>query len=195
VVTSRERFLIDASFIVEKTHKTFLGAPLLSAAGRNCTFTFGFLRDFLRLKRAFGINAGLVIFGREIHSVNSNQGVLSLISTFNELGIPHIHDPLNLTLNLARSICARFTHIITADANFLQFTGENLIVVLLRKGTNGEWDWMSPRIVKDKIGIAPQYIPTYMTLIDSSSMVERINRWCALLIHSVISIRSIVICR
>src|SRR2546425_11320882 len=41
MVTRENRFLIDAAFIVERTHKMFFGALLMTAAGRDHTFTFG----------------------------------------------------------------------------------------------------------------------------------------------------------
>ncbi len=46
MVTPENRFLIGAAFMVERTHKMFLGAPLMTAAGRDHTFTFGCVRDF-----------------------------------------------------------------------------------------------------------------------------------------------------
>jgi hypothetical protein len=146
--------LIDATFITEKTHGTFLGAPLLMAEGRDSTFVFGFLRDFLRLRRTLRINAGLVLVGRDSYSVTSRDNIHRVIESFKELGIPHIHDPLSPTLNLACSICSHFSHIVTADEKFLQLTGDSLIVVLPRKGKEKEWDWMSSTTVKDMIGVA-----------------------------------------
>jgi hypothetical protein len=184
MVTSGARFLIDATFIAEKSRKAFLGAPLLTVGGQDCTFVFGFLRDVLRLRRIFGINAGLVLVGRESYSVSSRDNIHSVIASFKELGIPHIHDPLNLTLNLACSICSHFSHIITADEKFLQLTGESLVVVLPRKSKEREWDWMSSKRVKDMIGIAPHHVPTYMALTDSSNTAALTNRQAVRLIES-----------
>jgi hypothetical protein len=176
MVTSGGKFLIDATFLAEKSYKTFLGAPLLMDGGQDSTFVFGFLRGFLRLRHAFGINAGLVLVGKESYSVSSRGSIHRLIVSFNELGIPHIYDPLNLTLNLACSICSHFSHIITVDEKFLQLTGESLIVVLPRKGKEREWAWISSKIVKDTIGIAPHHVPTYLTLTDSSNTTSLTNR-------------------
>ena len=183
MVTSNEQFLIDATFIAEKTHGTFLGAPLLMAEGRDSTFVFGFLRDFLRLRRTLRINAGLVLVGRDSYSVTSRDNIHRVIESFKELGIPHIHDPLNPTLNLACSICSHFSHIVTADEKFLQLTGDSLIVVLPRKGKEKEWDWMSSKTVKDMIGVAPRDIPTYMALTDSSNTASLTNRQAVRLIE------------
>ena len=66
MVISRGQFLIDATFLAEKSYKTFLGAPLLMDGEQDCTFVFGLLRDFLRLRHAFEINAGLVLVGKNL---------------------------------------------------------------------------------------------------------------------------------
>ena len=52
MVNTENSFLIDATFIVERTHKTFLGAPLLMDQGKDRTFTFGFAREILRLSES-----------------------------------------------------------------------------------------------------------------------------------------------
>src|SRR5262245_56408512 len=101
MVTPKNRFLIDTAFIVEQTHKTFFGTPLMTAAGTDHTFAFGCVRDILRLRRNLGIMAGLLILGKEAYSVSSNESVLDLIVILKELKIPHIHDPRNLGLHVA----------------------------------------------------------------------------------------------
>ena len=176
MVTPKNRFLIDAAFIVEQTHKTFFGAPLMTATGRDHTFTFGCVRDFLRLRRKLGINVGVLIIGKEAYSFLSRDSVLDLIAILNELKIPHIHDPLNLGLHVASRFHSEFSHIVTADRRFLQFCTDNLIVVLPREGKQIEWDWMSSETVKTMMGIVPKEIPTYLTLTDLSSAAALTNK-------------------
>ena len=43
MVASKQRFLIDSTFIFENTHKAFLGSPLFLKKGQDRTFLFGFL--------------------------------------------------------------------------------------------------------------------------------------------------------
>jgi hypothetical protein len=100
MVMAHNRFLIDSRFIVERTHKTFLGAPLMMAAGRDHTFTFGCMRDFLRLRRDLGINAGVLILGKEAYSVIPRDSILDLFALLEELKIPHVHDSLNPALHV-----------------------------------------------------------------------------------------------
>src|SRR5713101_571686 len=134
MVTSENRFLIDAAFIVEQTNKTFWGAPFMTAAGKDYTFTFGCVRDFLRLRRKLGIKAGVLIIGKEAYSVSSNDSVLDLIAILKELKIPHVHNPLILGLHVASRLHSEFSHIVTADRRFLQFCADDLIVILPREG-------------------------------------------------------------
>ena len=100
MVSPESRFLIDAAFIVERAHKTFFGAQLITAAGRDHTFTFGCVRDLLRLRRNLGIRDGVIVFGKETYSVASRERILDLMVVLNELRIPHVHDPLNPGLHV-----------------------------------------------------------------------------------------------
>jgi hypothetical protein len=81
MVTAQNRFLIDAAFIVERIHKTPFGAPLMTATGRDHTFTFGCVRDFLRLSQAR--NQGGCSDrrkGKEAYSLSGRDSVLDLIT-------------------------------------------------------------------------------------------------------------------
>ena len=191
MVTPENRFLIDAAFIVERTQKTFSGAPLMTAAGRDHTFTFGCVRDFLRLRRKLGIKVGVLIIGKEAYSVSSRDNVLDLIAILKELKIPHVHDPLNLGLHVASRLHSEFSHIVTVDRRFLQFCTEDLIVVLPREGKQIEWDWMSSETVKTMMGIGPKEIPTYLALTDPSSPAALTNNQAIRLVELYGNIDSI----
>jgi DNA polymerase I len=169
MVTPSTRFLIDAGFIVARAHKTFFGAPLMTAAGKDHTFAFGCVRDVLRLRQNLGIRAGVVVIGKEAYLISSRDRVLDLIAFLNELKIPHIHDAGNFALQVASRLRSEFSYIVTADRRFLQFCAEDLIVVLPREGKQTEWDWMSLEAMKTRMGIAPKDVPTYLALTDPSS--------------------------
>jgi hypothetical protein len=170
MVTSETRFLIDAGFIVAQAHKTFFGAPLMTAAGKDHTFTFGCVRDVLRVRHYLGIRAGVVVIGKEGYLISGRDKVLDLIAVLKELKIPHIHDAGNFALDVASRLRSKFSHILTADRRFLQFCAEDLIVVLSRReGKQTEWEWMSLDAMKTTMGIAPKDVPTYLALTDPSN--------------------------
>jgi len=51
MVRPKDSFLIDTAFMIERTQKTFFETPLLTLDSKDHTFTFGFARDFLRMRR------------------------------------------------------------------------------------------------------------------------------------------------
>ena len=169
MVTPETRFLIDAGFIVARAHKTFFGAPLMTTAGKDHTFTFGCVRDVLRLRHNLGIRAGVVVIGKEAHLVSCRDRVLDLVAVLKELKIPYIHDAGNLALHVASCLRSEFSYIVTGDRRFLQFCAEDLIVVFPQEGKQTEWDWMSLEAMKTTMGIAPKDIPTYLALTGPSS--------------------------
>ena len=169
MVMPENRFLIDAAFIAERTYKTYLGAPFMTATGRDHTFAFGCVRDFLRLRHKLGIKAGVLIIGRDAYASSSRDSVSDLIAILKELKIPHIHDSLNLALHVISHMRSGFSHIVTADRRFLQFCTDDLMVVLPREDKQAEWDWISSATVKTMMGVVPKEIPTYLALTDSVS--------------------------
>jgi DNA polymerase I-like protein with 3'-5' exonuclease and polymerase domains len=191
MVSPGNRFLIDGAFIVERAHKVFFGAPLIAAAGKDHTFKFGCVRDFLRLRRNLGIKAGVIILGRETYSVSNRDSVLDLLVILDELRIPHVHDPLNLGLGLIGLMRCGFTHIVTADRKFLQFCTDDLVVVLPRKGKQSEWDWMSSDELKATMHIVPEDVPTYLALTDSASSAALTNIQAIRLVESYGNVDSI----
>ncbi len=191
MVIPENRFIIDAAFIVERAHKAFFGAPLITAAGKDHTFTFGCVRDFLRLRRNLGIKAGVIILGRETYSVSNRDSVLDLIVILKELRIPHVHDPLNPGLHVIDLMRSGFTHIVTADRKCLQFCTDELVVVLPRQDNQNEWDWMSSDALKTTMGIVAKDVPTYLALTDSSSSAAFTNIQAIKLVESYGNVDSI----
>ena len=175
MVITEKRFLIDASFIVDQVHKTFLGSPLITVQGKDHTFLFGFVRDLLRLRRNLGIGAGAIVLGKEVCSTISHDEVLTLAVILSELKIPHVHDPLNPALNIIGAMRNAFTHIVTTDEAFLQFCADQ-IVVLRRSVKQLEWDWVSSDLAEKRLGIVPDKIPVYLALTDQSSSSVLTNK-------------------
>src|SRR6516164_701499 len=101
MMTTENSFLIDATFIIERMQKTFLGAPLLMVQGRDRTFTFGFARGFLRLRSMFGIRSGMLVIGKNSHLITSNRNIEDLVDFLRTLDVPILHDPHNDALQIA----------------------------------------------------------------------------------------------
>ena len=59
-------FVIDSTFLLERSNDAFLGAPLLQdSSGRDTTMLFGFARDLLRLRKQLGIRNALIVIGND----------------------------------------------------------------------------------------------------------------------------------
>jgi DNA polymerase I len=183
MVSAESRFLIDTVFIFERTYKTFFKTPLLTAERNDHTFTFGFARDFLRLRRKLGIRTGVLIIGKEVHSITTDKNIENVILILKELRMPYIHDSQNLGLHLVGSLCPSFSHIVTGDRRFLQLSSTNVSVVLVHKGTRNQYDLMSPETVRTVLGVAPTELPTYLALTETTSAEKLTTRQAVRLIE------------
>lgn len=191
MVTPKSQFLIDATFILERISKAFLGTLLLPAGESDYTFAFGCLRDILRLRRNLGVNSGVIVIGGDSYSPIRSDNVGDLISILNDLKIPHIHDPLNSALGIIGQLRCGFSHIITADSRCLQFCTDDLTVVLVREGKQTDWEWISSEDLKREMGLEPTHIPTYFALTHPTNPMVLTNKQAIRLIELYGSIESI----
>ena len=173
MVNTENVFLIDATFIIERTHKTFLGTPLLMVQGIDSTFTFGFAREFLRLRNTLGIRAGVLVIGKNSRLIASDKNIQDLVEFFRTLDIPCVHDPQNDVLHIAGSMTSGFSHIVTGDKRLLQLSLNRLIIILAKNRTVDEYDWMSSESIRTAIGIQPEDVPTYIALTEGASLTGR----------------------
>ncbi len=93
MVGTNQLFAIDTTFILEKTAKTFHGAPLLVVDGKDHTFSYGFVRDLLRLRGSLAIRRGILVIGREGHGVASDSDVRAVVVFAQSMGLPVVHKP------------------------------------------------------------------------------------------------------
>ena len=173
MVNSENSFLIDATFIIERTHKTFLGTPLLMVQGRDRTFTFGFAREFLRLRNTLGIRSGVLVIGKNSRLIASDKNIQDLVEFFRTLDIPCVHDPQNDVLHIAGSMTSGFSHIVTGDRRLLQLSRDRLIIILAKNRTVDEYDWMSSESIRTAIGVQPADVPTYIALTEGASLTGK----------------------
>src|SRR5262249_16327378 len=141
MVNAGDCFLVDGTFIIERTHKTFLGTPLLMVQGRDRTFTFGFAREFLRLRSTLVIRTAVLVIGKNSPLITSDKNVEDLVDFLRTLDVPCVHDTRNDVLQIAGSMSSRFSHIVTGDKRLLQLSRDRLIIILAKVGTVDEYDW------------------------------------------------------
>lgn len=168
MVKPERKFLVDAAFIAEWTSKTFFGTPLLTKGGKDHTFTFGFARDFLKLRRDLGMQSCVLLMGKEAHFHVTAENTENFTAFLRGLGFHYISDRENSGLNLVGALQSQFTHIVTADKRLLQLSKEDFTIVLLRQSNPRKYDWLSPEAVSAAMGINPKQVPTYLALTAAS---------------------------
>ena len=67
----------------------FSRTALLTTEANDHSFTFGFARDFLRLRNRFDIRVGVLVFASEVHSQTTDQNLEDVVSFLEELAIPY----------------------------------------------------------------------------------------------------------
>src|SRR5262245_35062456 len=92
---AKDRFLIDTAFMIERTHKTFFETPLLTIDGKDHTCTFGFVRDFLRMRRRLGITHSASVICKHSHTLLSEQQFHDVIVFLQRFAPAHLHDPFD----------------------------------------------------------------------------------------------------
>ncbi len=166
MVALKQRFLIDSTFLFENTHKSFLGAELFTLHGKDRTFLFGFLRDFLRLRHSIGINKGIIAIGKEAYTVTERENIHNIANLLTEIEIPHVFDSNNRILDICAALSPCISNIVTQDKKLLQLANDDILFIF--PNNLKEIHYMSPKIIKSKIGAEPEHIPTFLSLTDGA---------------------------
>jgi len=167
MVRPKDRFLIDTAFMLERTHKTFFETPLLTIDGKDHTCTFGFVRDFLRMRRRLGIRHSVLVIGKDSHTLTSEQQLHDVMDFLQRFELPYVTDPLHSNLQIIAALCPAFSHVVTADRRLFQLASDHLLIVHPQAGRPDKYDsssYMSPEVIQTELSVAPPYVPTYLTL-------------------------------
>jgi DNA polymerase I-like protein with 3'-5' exonuclease and polymerase domains len=155
-------FLIDARFLLRNTTETFWDAPLIVVDGKDNTFSFGFLRDLLRLRNSLCISAGVIVFGSDASSLATEKDIRSVVDLCRELGILVIEEPKLPVLAIVATHADRFSDIVTDDPRILCFCTDRRAIHLGKEPRSIER--MTPGRVQRCLGVPVQHVPTYLAL-------------------------------
>ena len=167
MVKPKDRFLIDTAFMIERTQKTFFETPVLTSNGKDHTCTFGFVRDFLRMRRRLGIRHSVFVIGKDSHGLASEQQLHDVMDFLQRFELPYVNDALHSNVQIIAALCPSFSHIVTADRRLLQLASDHLLIVRPQAGRPDQYDsssYVSPEVIHTELGIAPPDVPTYLTL-------------------------------
>ncbi len=158
-------FLIDARFLLEASQRAFHESPLLiHGNGKDGTIVYGFVRDFLRIRKQLGIQRGSLVIGKETLESSKSSVVEDLLLLLRQMGISILKE------NSCRvgDLCGRVTNarwIVTADQAMLQLVSDTRSVILFSDSGKMEIATQNSMV---KMGVRPNQIPSFLTLTEAN---------------------------
>ena len=183
MVNSKDSFVIDATFLLDASHKAFLGAPLLLVDGKDQTFLFGVVRDLLRLRWSLGIHRGAVVIGKDAYRATLTSNINKIVSFFEDLGILIIHEPDYRVLDVCASLAPHTTRFVTQNQSLLFLGTETRAVILLRDGKEPEI--LTSPDVFSKLGIRTKAIPSFLALTEGPKSTVLTKRQAIALLKKI----------
>ena len=165
MVNAKQLFVVDTTFILKKTAEAFHGAPLLVLDGKDHTFTYGFVRDLLRLRQTQVVRCGVLVAGKECDVVASDKDVKAVVAFAREMGFPVVQEPKRSALDICYHLSTIATHLVTDNMNLIQLSCDNLLIVKPKAPI--EYECLTPDAVSLTIGVPPESIPTFIALYGS----------------------------
>lgn len=170
MVNHKLNFCVDTTFILRNTHSAFFGAPLFVKDGVDITFLYGFLRDFLRIRKTIGINSGILIFCKDSVAATSEENVLQVINFIDELEVPYIYQKSQNILEICHRLADKVSYIVSPDKKILRMASDEISIVIPSESKT--MLCMSPSSVKQKFGVEPINIPTFLALTEGSTSMN-----------------------
>lgn len=162
MVNSKGIFIIDATFLLDASHKAFLGAPIFVVDGIDQTLLFGVVRDFLRLRQSLGINRGALVVGKDAYRVTMTSKIQEIVSFLEDFGILVIHEPEHSVLDVCASLAPHTTRFVTQNRSLLFLGTDTRAIILLRDGKEPEI--LTSPDVFSTLGIRTKAIPSFLAL-------------------------------
>ena len=157
-------FVIDSTFLLARSQRTFHDAPLLhDSSGRDTTILFGFARDLLRLRKQLGIRKALIVIGNSEPCVPGPL-VCDTIDLLTRLRVPFLHAKGVRVGDLCAALAAHCAWIVTGNKAMLQLINSRCGVILPKKGD--ELDVVTVASIKDRLGVDPGQVPFLFALVE-----------------------------
>ena len=155
-------FVIDSTFLLERSHNIFLGAPLLQDSnGRDTTMLFGFARDLLRLRKQLGMRKALVVIGNDRPRLPESL-ISDAVDFLARLRVPVLNAEGVRVGNVCAALAERCAWIVTGNKAMLQLISDRCGVILPKKGN--ELDVVTVASIKDQLGVSPCQVPSLLAL-------------------------------
>lgn len=159
-------FVIDATFLLEATRKTFHGAPLLKDAnGHDTTMLFGFVRDLFRLRNRLGARNALAVVGND--RTDLPEPVLAdVIDFLQRLRVPVVQSNGARAGDLCAGLNSHCNWIVSSNKAMLQLISDRCGVIFPMKG--GEIDIVTNKSIHQRFGVRSHQVPSFLTLTEKN---------------------------
>ena len=158
-------FVIGSTFLLETSHNTFRGAPLLQdSSGRDTTMLFGFARDLLRLRKQLGMRKALIVIGDDPWLPDAL--ISDAVGFLKRLHVPVLYAKGVRVGDVCAALAECCTWIVTGNKAILQLINDRCGVVLAKKGN--ELDVVTVASIKDQLGVGPGQVPSLFALTEKN---------------------------
>jgi len=159
-------FVIDCTFLLAASRKSFHGAPLLrDSSGRDTTMLFGFARDLLRLRKQLGMRKALVVIGGDGPSLPDSL-ISDAMDFLKRLRVPVLYAKGVRVGDVCAALADRRTWIVTGDQAMLQLISDRCGVIFPKKGN--ELDVVTAASIKDYLGVGPSQVASLFALTEKN---------------------------
>jgi DNA polymerase I-like protein with 3'-5' exonuclease and polymerase domains len=164
MVVPNDVVLLDLTFVLESSEKSFCGAPLiLGSQGEDNTVLYGVARDLLRLRKSVGIGHAIVVIGRESNAVSSEGNVNSLVPFLRRFGAAVVYEPKATAASLWRSLSSAARWVVTQNRALFQLVSDDFGIIV-PDVTSGELEIVTVESLKASLGIRPDQVPSFLAL-------------------------------
>jgi hypothetical protein len=164
MVAPNDVVIIDLSFLLESSERSFYGAPLiLGTQGEDNTVLYGVARDLLRLRKGVGIGRAIVVIGREAHIVSNEANVASAVRLLRRLGVAVVCEPKTTAGSLCRSLSSAARWVVTQNRVLFQLVNDDFGIILPGV-TSDELQVVTTESLKATLGIRPSQVLSFLAL-------------------------------
>jgi hypothetical protein len=164
MVTRNQVVIIDLTFLLESSERSFYGAPLISnAQGEDNTVLYGVVRDLMKLRKSVGISHAIVVIGSEAATISSEVNLNRVLRFLRRLRTTVVYEPTATTASLCRSLSSVARWVATQNKVLFQLVTKDS-EVMVPDVVVGTVEFVSVESLKTTFGIRPAQVPSFLAL-------------------------------
>jgi DNA polymerase I-like protein with 3'-5' exonuclease and polymerase domains len=169
MVARNDVVIIDLTFLLKSSKRSFCGAPLIvDPQGVDNTVLYGVARGLLRLRNTVGIRHGIIVIGREANAVSNEASIDSVVRFLRRLRAIVIYEPKATVPSLCRSLSSAARWVLTQDRVLFQLVSEDFGVIVPDIAGSGS-EVVTRESLKTTLGIRPAQVPSFLALAESGT--------------------------